>query len=132
MQSSIVGIGIADVDEIDSLNILQATMLAMTRAVCNLSIVPNHCLIDGNQTPKKITCNTQSIVKGDSKSLSIAAASIVAKVYRDNIMLNLSDEFPQYYWHKNSGYGTKQHREAINQFGITKHHRKSFRFNSSV
>ena len=125
--SSIFAVGIATVEEIDDINILNATMLAMKRAIDNLSVKPDLCLIDGNKTPENLNCKSLAIIKGDSLSLNIAAASIIAKVTRDKIMLNLSEEHPQYLWSKNSGYGTKQHLQAITDFGITKHHRKSFK-----
>ncbi|MHA1539130.1 MAG: ribonuclease HII [Alphaproteobacteria bacterium] len=121
-----VGVGEASVQEIDELNILQATFLAMTRAVDALSITPQHVLIDGNNIPPALTYPAEAIVKGDQKSLSIAAASIVAKVTRDREMACLSVEHPQYGWEKNAGYGTKAHLAALTEFGITKHHRRSF------
>lgn len=126
-KSSYIGLGMCSVEEIDDLNILNATMLAMKRAVDNLPKKPSLCLIDGNVIPKNLNCDAQCIVKGDSKSLSVAAASIVAKVTRDEIMYKLAQEYPNYFWEKNSGYGTQQHIEAISNFGITKHHRRSFK-----
>lgn len=116
-----------DVDIIDKINILQAAKLAMKEAYNNLlhSVKPDVLLVDGNQ-PLLIHNNEYCIIKGDNKSLSIAAASILAKVYRDNIMLELAKEFKGYYWEKNVGYGTKEHLEGILKYGITKHHRKSF------
>ena len=113
-------------EEIDQINILQATKLAMQRAVGNLSINPDHALIDGNQD-LQLPCSTQTVVKGDSISLSIAAASIIAKVTRDNIMQTLANDFPHYGWERNSGYGTKEHQEALSKHGITPHHRQSFK-----
>ncbi len=121
-----VGIGSSSAEEIDEINILQATMLAMKRAVENLPTLPHTALIDGNKAPK-IQCNTVTIVKGDAKSLSIAAASIIAKVTRDRIMANLALEYPAYGWNTNSGYGTKIHQNALLQYGITAHHRKSYK-----
>ena len=120
-----VGIGDASVEEIDTLNILQATMLAMRRAVTNLPIKPNAALVDGNKAPD-LGIQTRTIVKGDSRSLSIAAASIVAKVTRDREMLTLSKTYPHYGWEKNAGYGTAEHRKGLSLFGVTPQHRRSF------
>ena len=111
-------------DEIDELNILWASMLAMKRAVEKLSVSPQYCLIDGNRVPSDII--GQAVVKGDAKSLSIAAASIVAKETRDKIMDELAKQFPQYGWDKNAGYPTKSHLQAIEVYGINQHYRKSF------
>ena len=110
--------------EIDELNILWASMRAMERAVAGLSIAPEHCLIDGNRVPKGL--NGTALVKGDSKSLSIAAASIIAKVTRDKIMRDLSEKYPQYNWNKNAGYPTPEHLQAIEKYGINEHYRKTF------
>ena len=118
-------IGMASVEEIDKINILQASLLAMKRAVLNLNIKPQTILVDGNKLPD-LEYNMYSIIKGDSKSISIAAASIIAKVYRDKLMHDLSLQYPGYYWEKNSGYGTKQHLLALNSLGVTPIHRKSF------
>lgn len=120
------GIGIACVEEIDSLNIGKATTLAMQRAVNNLKKEPSLVLVDGIRKPDLGMMDIKMIKKGDSISLSIAAASIIAKVTRDNIMQELDKKHPQYGWKKNAGYGTAQHIKAINEFGITKEHRKSF------
>ena len=120
-----VGVGEASVEEIDQLNILQASLLAMRRAVGDLSIAPNTCLIDGNQDPR-LSCKSELIVKGDARSLSIAAASIIAKTHRDEIMRRLDADWPAYGWAKNKGYGSKAHRDALEQIGATPHHRKSF------
>lgn len=120
------GIGVANIDEIDELNILGATKLAMIRAVEQLPIKPDIVLIDGNQPPKIPTAQVQSVIKGDAISLSIAAASILAKVTRDRIMQELGLEFPAFGWEKNAGYGTKQHQDGLLSIGVTKHHRKSF------
>lgn len=110
--------------EIDELNILWASMLAMKQAVEKLGLKPHYCLIDGNRLPNNIVgC---PVVKGDAKSLSIAAASIVAKETRDRIMANLAKQFPQYGWDKNAGYPTKSHLQAIDKYGINQHYRKSF------
>ena len=111
--------------EIDELNILQASLLAMTRAVNGLKCDVEYCLVDGNKMPR--TLIGESVVKGDAKSLSIAAASIIAKVTRDNIMRELSKQFPQYDWDKNAGYPTQQHLQAIDKYGINEHYRKSYR-----
>ena len=118
-------IGLASVEEIDEINILQASLLAMKRAILGLNIIPKSVLVDGNQLPK-LDFNMYPIIKGDSKSLSIAAASIIAKVCRDKIMEELSKKYPGYYWEKNSGYGTKQHLLALKTLGVTPIHRKSF------
>ena len=120
------GIGQASVDEIDELNILNATYLAMARAVDNLEQKPDHCLVDGNRDPK-LGISTQTIIKGDQKSLSIAAASILAKVFRDRIMKKLAEKYPHYGWEKNAGYGVPVHKEALRLVGISPHHRKSFK-----
>jgi ribonuclease HII len=126
INSSQVGIGIVSVQDIDKLNILQASLLAMQIAVNNLPVIPDMALIDGNKTPD-LQCKSKAIINGDSLSLSIAAGSIIAKVTRDNIMQDLDKQFPQYDWKNNSGYGTKKHQEAINNYGITIHHRISFK-----
>ncbi|QKX02574.1 ribonuclease HII [Wolbachia endosymbiont of Dirofilaria (Dirofilaria) immitis] len=119
------GIGIASVKEINSYNILQATKLSMQRALIDLGLELDYVLVDGNQAPK-IKWQVRSIVHGDSLSISIAAASIIAKVTRDQLMQKLHNQHPKYNWYKNKGYGTKEHIEAIDLYGITKHHRKSF------
>ncbi len=121
-----LGVGIASVSEIDTHNILSGTMLAMQRAVINLPVPPDHALVDGNQSPK-LSCTVQTVVRGDGLSLSIAAASIVAKVTRDRIMSALALEHPGYGWERNAGYGTKEHREGLEQLGVTNHHRRSFK-----
>jgi len=117
----------ATVQEIDEINILRASHLAMTRAIAGLTKAPDHILIDGNMIPKGLTTSAQAVVKGDGRSLSIAAASIIAKVARDRIMGDLAIEFPGYGWEKNAGYGTKQHLEALRALGVTPHHRRSFK-----
>lgn len=122
------GIGYATPQEIDSLNILEATKLACRRAVDSLNNKTDIILIDGNM--KFPYQNWHSIVKGDNISLSIAAASIIAKVTRDKLVTKLSHDFPEYEWDKNKGYGTKKHIKAIQDFGYTMHHRKSFVINS--
>jgi ribonuclease HII len=124
--SAHVGIGIASVEEIDRVNILQATFLAMVRAVEALPVAPAHLLIDGNRAPKQLPCACRTVVGGDGISLSIAAASIVAKVTRDRIMAELALAHPHYGWERNAGYGTPEHQRALALVGITPHHRKSF------
>ncbi len=119
------GFGIIEHYEIDEINILQATLKAMKIAVENLKIKPDIILIDGNKSFNTKT-ETKTIIKGDSKSFSIAAASILAKVKRDSMMKKEAEKYPQYYWEKNKGYGTKQHIEAIKKYGITPLHRKTF------
>jgi ribonuclease HII len=121
-----ISFGEASVDEIDTINIYHARMLAMRRAVAGLSVVPQLALIDGNATPKELCCSARTIVDGDAKCLSIAAASIVAKVFRDAYMRKLADEFPGYGWETNVGYGTRDHRAGMAKLGITPHHRRSF------
>ena len=117
-------IGSCSPTEIDELNILWASMLAMERAVAGLSCAPDLCLIDGNRVPKNLT--GESVVRGDAKSLSIAAASIIAKETRDKIMHDLAQKYPQYEWDKNAGYPTKSHLQAIEKYGINEHYRKSY------
>lgn len=117
----------ASVEEIDTLNIHHATLLAMKRAYEGVHgrVEKVIALVDGKFTPK-LDCEAQAVIKGDSLSLSIAAASILAKVTRDRYMVRLHEEFPHYHWHTNAGYGTPEHLEGIEKFGITIHHRKSF------
>lgn len=119
-------IGIVEPDEIDKINILKASFLAMHRAVEQLAVKPEHLLIDGNRFTPYPGINHTTVVKGDGKFLSIAAASILAKTYRDDYMDRLALEYPQYHWTDNKGYPTKAHREAIREFGVTPYHRKSF------
>lgn len=119
------GIGIADEKEIDEINILQATFLAMRRAVDNLSVKPDIALIDGNKKPG-LDIEQWDIVKGDSKSASISAASILAKVSRDRYMLEMAERYPQYQFEKHKGYGTKLHYEMLEKYGASPIHRKSF------
>lgn len=123
------GVGIASVEEIDTVNILQATFLAMARAVDELASrigrMPSLALIDGNRPPP-LRCHTETLVEGDALSLSIAAASIIAKVTRDKIMGQLAVQYPGYGWERNQGYGTAAHRAAIKSLGPTPHHRRSF------
>lgn len=120
-------VGIVDNDEIDHINILQASFLAMHRAVDGLSVRPDFLLIDGNRFRPYDGISHQCIVKGDGKMMSIAAASILAKTHRDEFMKRIHEEFPQYGWKVNKGYPTKAHREAIARFGATPYHRHTFR-----
>lgn len=120
-------VGIVTEKEIDKINILNASFLAMHRAVDQLNKTPELLLIDGNRFNKHPNIPHECFVKGDGRFLSIAAASVLAKTYRDDIMIKLHEEFPHYGWNKNMGYPTKQHREGIAKFGETKYHRKSFR-----
>ncbi|MBN2165658.1 MAG: ribonuclease HII [Marinilabiliaceae bacterium] len=121
------GIGIVDNNEIDKINILNASFLAMHRAVDKLKITPDHLLIDGNRFKQYRSIPYSCVIKGDGKYLSIAAASILAKTHRDEMMINLHDSFPFYNWKKNKGYPTKDHRKAIKDHGLTLLHRRSFR-----
>ncbi len=120
------GIASASVEEIESMNILQATFLAMSRAVAALSPTPDLVLVDGNQTPRGISQPVETVVKGDARSASIAAASILAKVSRDRYMLALDEQYPQYAFSKHKGYGTKVHCEALQTHGPSPEHRLSF------
>ncbi|MEM9496092.1 MAG: ribonuclease HII [Pseudomonadota bacterium] len=121
-----IGIGVASVEEIDRLNILQATFLAMARAEAALVTPPDICLVDGSQKPT-LKAPARMIVKGDMKSLSIAAASIIAKTTRDDMMYALAEDFPHYGWESNKGYGAPAHREGLDRYGVTPHHRMSFK-----
>ena len=127
MYTSTFAIAHVSPEEIDKLNILQASLLAMVNAVSKLNVTPNHILIDGNKVPEQLGGMATAIVKGDSKVASIAAASIIAKVTRDRLMRDLDSDFPVYEWAKNSGYPTKCHMNAILNYGITHHHRRSFK-----
>ncbi len=120
------GIASASVEEIEEMNILQATFLAMSRAVAALSVSPDFVLVDGNQVPRGIDRPIETVVKGDARSASIAAASILAKVSRDRYMLTLDEQYPQYAFSKHKGYGTKVHCEALQTFGPSPEHRLSF------
>ncbi len=122
-----IGIGQASREEIDNLNILQATFLAMKRAYQNLNVHPNVALIDGNRTPKDFPCATETIIQGDGLSMSVSAASIVAKVYRDKLMQNLAEKYPHYGFEKNAGYGTKLHIDGLEKYGICPEHRISYK-----
>ena len=119
-------VGIVTPEEIDKINILNASILAMHRALDQLKVRPEAIIVDGNRFKKYQDLPHTTIVKGDGKYLSIAAASILAKTYRDDYMNGLAKEYPQYDWLSNKGYPTKKHREAIRQFGITPYHRKSY------
>ena len=119
-------IGIVNEKKIDEINILNASFLAMHKAISSLKIVPGLLLIDGNRFNSYPNINHECIIKGDAKYLSIAAASILAKTYRDNLMNKLDVKHPQYGWKDNKGYPTKKHKLAINKIGICQHHRKSF------
>ncbi len=121
-----IGIGTADVAEIDRLNILAASLVAMRRAVAALGRAPDHALIDGRHTPPGLACTAEPLVKGDGRSASVAAASIVAKVTRDRQMSRLARRHPGYGWERNAGYGTAEHRDALHRLGPTPQHRTSF------
>ena len=123
---AIVGIGVASVAEIEAMNILQASFLAMRRAVAGLSRRPAIALVDGHMPPPGLPCPCRPIVGGDGLALSIAAASIVAKVARDRMMVALAQQFPGYGWETNMGYGTRAHQEALARLGVSPHHRRSF------
>ena len=120
-------VGVVTPQEIDQINILNASFLAMHRAIEQLSITPQHLLIDGNRFKAYKNIPHNCVVKGDGKYLSIAAASILAKTYRDDYMMALHNEYPQYGWDRNKGYPTPEHRNAIEDFGTTPYHRMSFR-----
>ncbi len=124
--TSVIGVGIADVERIDKLNILHATMWAMAQAVAQLPQMPKLVAIDGNRAPK-LKCESRTVVKGDARCLSIAAASIIAKVTRDRLMVKLGAKYPGYGFERHKGYGTPEHQEAIKRLGVTVHHRRSFR-----
>ncbi len=127
LETSDVSVGVASVQEIDALNILRASHVAMVRAVQGLRRKPGHVLIDGNMIPNGLATPATPLVKGDTKSLSIAAASIVAKVRRDLVMVDLSQQHPGYSWETNMGYGSKAHMLALQDLGATPHHRRSFK-----
>ena len=122
-----VGVGIATVEEIDEINILRASHLAMCRAIEALPVPPAHVLIDGNLIPRGLLLSAEAIVKGDARSQSIAAASIVAKTRRDAIMVDLAQHHPGYGWERNAGYPSKSHKLALQNLGVTPHHRRSFK-----
>ncbi len=122
-----VAVAEASVAEIDERNILRASHLAMERAVAALDPPPDYLLIDGNMIPRGLTIPAQAVVKGDAHSVSIAAASIIAKNWRDQLMVDLAQQHPGYGWETNAGYPSKQHREALQNLGVTPHHRRSFK-----
>jgi len=126
-KATAIGIGIVDEKKIDQINILQASLLAMHIAIKNLNTVPSHLIIDGNKFNSYPEISHDCIVKGDNKFMNIAAASIIAKTKRDELMKKLSEEHPEFFWHQNKGYPTKKHREAIFKYGKSEYHRKSFR-----
>tara|TARA_B100000809_G_scaffold266760_2_gene331297 strand:- start:31457 stop:32050 length:594 start_codon:yes stop_codon:yes gene_type:complete len=121
------GVGIVGEKEIDSINILQASILAMHKSIDRLSLVPEFIIVDGNKFNSYKTIPHETIVKGDSKYMSIAAASVLAKTYRDDLMQKLHEEHPYYNWKQNKGYPTKEHRKAIREHGSCDYHRKTFR-----
>lgn len=126
MASAIVGVGHASVAEIDAINILRAAHLAMCRALAALPVVPGFVLIDGDRVPAGLGRPAEAVVRGDALSLSIAAASIVAKCVRDRIMVDLAQQHPGYGWERNAGYPTKGHKAAMIERGVTPHHRRTF------
>ena len=125
-KNSIWAIGIASKNEIDKINILQASLLAMKRAVKKLKKKPSHVLIDGNKLPDLNNYNLKAVIKGDQKIPAISAASIIAKVSRDKFIISLAKKNVGYHWDQNFGYGTTQHLKALKRLGINKHHRKTF------
>ena len=129
IEKNAIAYGVSYINEqkIDEINILQASILAMHKAIEKLTVTPEHIIVDGNKFKPYRNIPYKTIVKGDAKFMSIAAASVLAKTYRDEFMQKIDLEFPAYFWKKNKGYPTKQHREAIREFGITSYHRKTFR-----
>ncbi|MFP1643602.1 ribonuclease HII [Pontitalea aquivivens] len=117
----------ASVEEIDRLNILQASHLAMCRALSGLCLPPDHVLVDGNRVPRDLSLSAEAVVKGDARSVSIAAASILAKQARDALMVDLAQQYPGYGWERNAGYPTKDHLQALLDLGVTPVHRRSFK-----
>ena len=126
-KNSFYSISKASIKEIDKMNILQATLLSKKRAINNLKHKPNIILVDGTHAPKNMVYHFKTIIRGDEKIPSISAASIIAKVARDRYITRLAKNYISYGWHTNFGYGTKKHLNAINKFGVTIHHRKSFK-----
>lgn len=122
-----ISVAHATVEEIDDINILHASHLAMERAIAGLSTPPDHCLIDGNMIPRGLTIPATAVIKGDARSVSISAASIAAKIARDTIMRDLAQHFSGYGWETNAGYPSKSHISALSSLGVTPHHRKSFK-----
>jgi ribonuclease HII len=127
IQVADVSIAHASVQEIDRLNILRASHLAMTRALDGLKVPADYALIDGNMVPRDLVLPAQTIIKGDARSQSISAASIMAKICRDYVMLSLAQQHPGYGWETNMGYGSKKHMEALQNLGVTPHHRRTFK-----
>ena len=129
IEKEALAFGVAHVfpETIDDINILNASILAMHEAIKNMRVNPEFIIVDGNKFKPFNNVNHETVVKGDSKYLSIAAASVLAKTYRDDYMKRIHEEFPMYDWKKNKGYPTKTHREAIKKYGVTNYHRKSFR-----
>ena len=126
-KNSIYAVGTASVEEINKINILNASLLSMKRALSKLKLKPSMAYIDGLFIPKNMEIKCKAFVKGDEKIISIAAASIVAKATRDLFMIKLGKKFPKYRWNKNFGYGTAEHIKSLKKYGITKHHRKKFK-----
>ena len=126
-KNSLYAVGTASVKEINKINILNASLLSMKRAIKKLKVKPSVVYVDGPFIPKNLKIKSKAFVKGDQKIVSIAAASIVAKVSRDLFMIKLSKKYPKYFWHKNFGYGTKDHLTSLKKYGITKYHRKKFK-----
>ncbi len=126
MGTADVGVGYGSVEQVEVRNVLNATMDAMRDAVANLSTQPDAALIDGNKTPL-LPCKTEAVIGGDGRSVSIAAASIIAKVTRDRLMQELDKEFPGYGWDSNVGYGTAVHKSGIEKLGVNEHHRRSYK-----
>jgi ribonuclease HII len=122
----VAAVACASAREIDRINILQASLLAMTRAIARLAVTPTAVLIDGNILPKSLPCPGRAVVDGDALCLSIAAASILAKVARDRLMARLAERYPSYGWERNAGYGTPEHHAGITAAGPSRHHRRSF------
>ena len=126
-KNSIYAVGTASVEEINKINILNASLLSMKRALSKLKLKPSMAYIDGLFVPKNMEIKCKAFVKGDEKIISIAAASIVAKATRDLFMIKLGKKFPKYRWNKNFGYGTAEHIKSLRKYGVTKHHRKKFK-----
>ena len=126
-KNSIYAIGTASVDEINKINILNASLLSMQRALDKLKLKPSIAYIDGPFAPQNVDIKCKTFIRGDEKIASIAAASIIAKVSRDLFMIKLSKKYPKYSWHKNFGYGTIDHLSGLKKYGVTKHHRKKFK-----
>jgi len=126
-KNSIYAVGIATVDEINKINILNASLLSMQRALDKLKLKPSVVYIDGLFAPRDIKIKYKTFIRGDEKIISIAAASIIANVSRDLFMIKLAKKYPKYNWHKNFGYGTTDHLDGLKKYGVTKHHRKKFK-----